>query len=580
MQDRSESTNNYVTELKNDFRKFLYVCWLTVGLPEPTKVQYDIAYFLQYGGQPEDGSKVSRRMIQAFRGVGKSWITSAYCCWLLLRNPDEKILVVSASKVRSDDFSIFTKRLIFEVPVLRHLLAKDDQRNSNVAFDVGPAKPAHAPSVKSVGITGQLTGSRATRIIADDIESLNNSLTQTQRDKLGEVIKEFDAIIQPDKAAEVTYLGTPQSEESLYNKLPERGYVFRIWPARYPLLNNLDKYKGKLAPFIIQDLENNKAKPLDPTDPKRFNDFDLIAREASYGRSGFALQFMLDTSQSDANRYPLKLSDLIVIPGDVSMTAPIKLTWASSLEHRLPLESVGLTGDYYHKPMWMSDEWSDMQGKVMAIDPSGRGADECAYAVVGHMYGSLYLLASGGFKSGYDDTTLNGLATVARNLGVNGVIIEENFGDGMFTSLFRPVLARIHPRCLIDPDGFKTHIRKEARIIDTLEPVMNQHRLIVAESVVKKDRQEENPYNQLFYQMTRLTKEKGSLRHDDRLDALAIAVWFWSERLSRDQQRVVDEHRDKLMDVEIAKYLMYINGTLLGEPSMEPPRHNMNQLEF
>ena len=45
----------------------------------------------------------------------------------------------------------------------------------------------------------------------------------------------------------------------------------------------------------------------EPTDPARFSDFDLLEREASYGRLGFALQFMLDTRLSDAERYPLKV---------------------------------------------------------------------------------------------------------------------------------------------------------------------------------------------------------------------------------------------------------------------------------
>ena len=46
----------------------------------------------------------------------------------------------------------------------------------------------------------------------------------------------------------------------------------------------------------------------EPTDPNRFSEFDLLEREANYGRSGFALQFMLDTRLSDAKRYPLKVS--------------------------------------------------------------------------------------------------------------------------------------------------------------------------------------------------------------------------------------------------------------------------------
>ena len=143
-----------------DFKNFLYLIWKHLNLPDPTPVQYEIADYLQHGGQ--------RLIVQAFRGCGKSWITSAYVLWCLYHNPQEKILVVSASKTRSDDFSTFTQRLIKEVPILQHLAPTPDQRNSKIAFDVGPAEASHAPSVKSAGIFGQLAGSRATRIVADD----------------------------------------------------------------------------------------------------------------------------------------------------------------------------------------------------------------------------------------------------------------------------------------------------------------------------------------------------------------------------------------------------------------------------
>ena len=59
----------------SDFRKFLFVIWKHLNLPDPTPVHYDIAYNLQHGDK--------RMIIQAFRGVGKSWITSAYVVWLL-----------------------------------------------------------------------------------------------------------------------------------------------------------------------------------------------------------------------------------------------------------------------------------------------------------------------------------------------------------------------------------------------------------------------------------------------------------------------------------------------------------------
>lgn len=298
------SSHTAADPLKADFRNFLWMVWQHLGLPKPTPVQYDIAQFLQKGPR--------RSVIEAFRGVGKSWVTSAFVCWLLYCNPQLKIMVVSASKNRADDFSTFTLRLINDIELLNFLRPRDDQRSSKIAFDVGPAKPDHSPSVKSVGITGQLTGSRADYIIADDIEVVGNSATQALRDKLGELVKEFDAVLKP--GGRVIYLGTPQCEQSLYNSLPERGYVVRIWPARYPTADKREKYGAKLAPFIANILDKHPHLEGHSTDPDRFSDEDLMEREMSYGRSGFALQFQLDTSLSDADRYPLRLRDLVVLP--------------------------------------------------------------------------------------------------------------------------------------------------------------------------------------------------------------------------------------------------------------------------
>jgi hypothetical protein len=195
----------------SDFRKFLFVIWKHLNLPDPTPVQYDIAYNLQHGDK--------RMIIEAFRGIGKSWVTSAYVVWPLYMNPQLNILVVSASKSRSDDFTTFTLRLINEIEGLAHLRPKTDQRQSKISFDVAPAAASHAPSVKSVVISGQLAGSRADVIVADDIEVPNNSITQGMLDKLSEAVKVFDAILKPD--GRIIYLATPQNQESLYNKLPD-----------------------------------------------------------------------------------------------------------------------------------------------------------------------------------------------------------------------------------------------------------------------------------------------------------------------------------------------------------------------
>ena len=526
-----------------NFKNFLYLCWKHLNLPEPTPIQYDIADYLQ--------SPNKRLVIEAFRGVGKSWITSAFVCHQLLLNPQRNILVVSASKSRADDFSTFTQRLIGEMPMLQHLQPRNNQRQSKVSFDVAPATASHAPSVKSMGITGQLTGSRADLIIADDVESANNSQTQLMRDRLGETVKEFDAIIKPE-IGRIIFLGTPQTEMSLYNDLEERGFKTRIWCALYPSKEQTTGYGHKIAP-IIADVEDNEGKP---TDPKRFDSVDLLERMSSYGKSGFNLQFMLDTTMSDANRHPLKLNDLIVLSGcSTWKEAPAKLQWASSPEQIKAIDpdipNVGLKGDYYVAPMHTSSEFTPFEGSVMSIDPSGRGEDKTAYAVLKMLHGVLYLTAIGSLDGGYSDDTMGRLAQIAKQQNVNYVVIESNFGDGMATQLLKPIMASVHP-CEIEE--VRHNIQKEKRIIDTLEPLMNSHRLVIDDILIKEDFKLE-PDHQLFRQMTRITRDRGALRHDDQIDALAIAANYWVERMDRDTVLSYQQHKDDLLDKDLERFM-------------------------
>lgn len=530
----------------------MYLVWKHLGLPDPTPIQYDIAEYLQHSPK--------RAIIEAFRGVGKSYITAAYVVHQLLLDPELKFLVVSASKSRADDFSTFTQRIILELPVCQHLIARETQRWSKIAFDVAPAKASGSPSVKSVGVTGQLTGSRADIIIADDVEVPNNSMTQMMREKLGEAVKEFDAILKPD--GKVVYLGTPQNEMSLYNTLLERGYEMRVWPARYPTPEAAQKaYSGRLAPLLGEAIEKGGESLYGlPTDSKRFSDEDLLERELSYGRSGFALQFMLDTSLSDADRFPLKLSDLIVYPCDID-TAPEKLVYG--IFKPVPeLPNVGLSGDRYYAPEDTVGR-TEYSGSVLAIDPSGRGSDETAYAVVKMLNGFLHVPAAGGIAGGYSDNTLKTISNLAKQHKVNAVLIESNFGDGMFTELLKPHMQKVYP---VSMEEVRHSKQKEARIIDTLEPVMNQHRLVIDPKVIKTDYDsvqhlppEKAMRYMLAYQLTRITRQRGALAHDDRLDVLAMAVQYWVDQMAADADSAIRERRSELLNDELDKFMRGVN---------------------
>lgn len=535
--------------MKADFVFFLFVLWKALSLPVPTRCQIDMAKKLSAGDN-------RRFILQAFRGIGKSFITCAFVVWKLWNNPDLKFMIVSASKERADANSIFIKRIIDLMPQLQELKPKQGQRDAVISFDVGPAKPDHSPSVKSVGITGQLTGSRADILIADDVEVPGNSATQAARDRLSELVKEFDAILKP--GGTVIYLGTPQTEMTLYRQLEGRGYSTTIWPARYPRdEKDWKSYGDRLAPMLQAELESDPEGYYGlPTDEVRFDDEDLKERELSYGKAGFALQFMLNPNLGDAEKYPLKLRDLIVADLDPE-SSPMVYQWLPNPQNkRDDVPNVGLMGDAYHTYQTVGSAFSSYTQKILVIDPSGRGKDETGYAVLFQLNGYIFVMEAGGMRGGYEDSTLEALARIGRKWKVNEYVIEGNFGDGMYLELFKPVAGRIHPAAVTE---VKSKGQKELRICDVLEPIMGSHRLIVNSSTIVSDYQTaadkdgvRNPIYSLFYQMTRISRERGALAHDDRLDALAIGVQFFVESMAKDavkgQREVTEEWLEEQME--------------------------------
>ena len=515
-----------VTALQDDFKLFLQALWEQLDLPSPTRAQYAIADYLQNGPK--------RLQIQAFRGVGKSWITGAFVLWTLFKDPEKKIMIISASKERADNMSIFLQKLIIETQWLNHLRPKaDDSRWSRISFDVN-CSPHQAPSVKSVGITGQLTGSRADLMILDDIEVPGNSMTELMREKLLQLCTEAESILTPKDDSRILYLGTPQTVFTVYRKLAERAYRPLVWPARYP--KNLSQYEGLIAPQLQEDIDMG-AESGTCTDPDRFDDNDLIEREASMGRSNFMLQFMLDTSLSDAEKFPLKMADLVVTsinPTD----APDAVVWCSDPKNVIKdLPTVGLPGDYFYSPMQLQGEWSPYTETICSVDPSGRGTDETAAAFISQKNGFLYLHEMRAYRDGYSDQTLLDILRGCNRYGVTKLVVETNFGDGIVCELFKKHLQQTKQN--IDVEEVRANVRKEDRIIDALEPVLNQHRLICDRKVIDWDynsNKDEAPelrlLYMLFYQMSRMCREKGAVKHDDRLDCLAQGVKYFTDALS------------------------------------------------
>jgi hypothetical protein len=534
----NDSRGDSVLEsLQQDFKLFLQALWGQLDLPSPTRAQYAIADYLQHGPK--------RLQIQAFRGVGKSWITGAFVLWTLFNNAEKKIMIISASKERADNMSIFLQKLIIETPWLSHLRPKsDDARWSRISFDVN-CSPHQAPSVKSVGITGQLTGSRADLMILDDIEVPGNSMTEMMREKLLQLCTEAESILTPKQDSRIMYLGTPQTTFTIYRKLAERNYRPFVWPARVP--RKLSNYEGLIAPQLQEDIDNG-AEAWDVTDPDRFSSDDLLEREAAMGRSNFMLQFMLDTSLSDAEKFPLKFQDLIITSVNPTQ-APDSVVWCSDPRNVLKdLPTVGLPGDYFYSPMQLQGEWSEYSETICSIDPSGRGTDETAATYISQKNGFLYVHEVRAYRDGYSDNTLLDILRGCKKYNVTKLVIETNFGDGIVSELFKKHLQQTKQN--IGVEEVRANVRKEERIIDALEPIMNQHRLIVDRGVVEWDyssNKDEAPEKRLlymlFYQMSRMCREKYAIKHDDRLDSLAQGVKYFTDAMGISAQETVKQRK-------------------------------------
>lgn len=541
-----------------EFLPFLEDAMAFLGF-STTDIQADIASFLQYGP--------AYLMVQAQRGQAKTTITACFAVWCLIHDPKFRVLIVSAGGTQASEISTLIVRLIMNMVELECLRPdrNNGDRTSVEAFDVHYALKGvdKSPSIACVGIGGNLPGKRADLLIADDIESPKNSATAVQRAQLLELTKEFSSICSTGR---IVYLGTPQSMESIYNVLPSRGFVVRIWPGRYPGAEQREAYGDMLAPLIARRMNEDSTLPTgggiladqgQPVDPAILNEDQLQFKERDQGPSTFQLQFMLNTRLLDALRYPLKTENLVMLRMGVGQPLPVKLVrgfgGASLARMSIETYSFGIS-----KPHDVSTETAPAQGIVMYVDPAGGGknADETAYAIVAFLHGNVFLLAWGGVPGGYATSGLERLAKEAARWKVNRVIVEKNMGYGAFKEVWTPLL-RQHWTCAIDDDlvGPK---QKELRIIELIEPVLARGSLVINEAGIQEEIESIKQYSNerrltysLMFQMAKITRDRGALLHDDRIDALAGAIAYWVPYLTKDQRKELEALQKKAHEERI-----------------------------
>lgn len=533
---------------------------------ELTEVQEDIADFLETGPL--------YRMVQAQRGQAKTTITAAYAVWRLIQDPSTRVLIFSAGGDLAGDIAFLCVQLIETMDVMAPMRpdkAAGDRTSATDGYDVHHSlrNPDKSASITSVGVTGTVQGKRADVLIADDIESSKNSQTALMRERLLHLTKDFTSINQN---GDIIYLGTPQSMDSIYNTLPGRGFVVRIWPGRIPTPEQEERYGTLLAPWIKRLCRMHPEwqsgygpAGLDgkPIDEIIVPEASLLKKELDQGRSYFMLQHMLITDLADEERFPLKvgqillddLSDTHGCTNYIYMPAPQQLI-------EIPTEHA-LHNSNLYRAIRNSQELHQYEVITLFVDPAGGGqnGDETAYAVVAFLAGFLYVLEVGGYKGGYSDEVLRKLSRLAIKYKVNQVVLEPNFGYGTVTKLLIPVLReelakhneKFKESLAIGAiDGEFVTAQKEQRICDALEPLIGSKRLIMNISILREDVVSTQSYPtdkrkifQLFSQIKHMTREKGSLLHDDRVDVLHQAARYYAVRLARDAAAEEEKRKAK-----------------------------------
>lgn len=510
-----------------------------------TPLQLDIGEFVSSGPK--------YRMVQAQRGQAKTTITAIYAVWRLIHDPSTRVLIVSAGSDMASEIANWIIQIINgmdELECLRPDRAHGD-RASVTAFDVHWALkgPEKSPSVACIGIGSNMQGKRADILIADDIESSKNSQTATMRNRLLYLTRDFTSICS---TGDIIYLGTPQSIDSVYNSLPGRGFVIRVWPGRYPTKTEMLDYEGYLAPSLLEAIQANPALQTGGgptgdrgacTDPVLLDEDALTKKEIDQGPAYFQLQHMLSTKLSDQDRYPLKLNAIRFFAFDTEQKqAPMLMQHVQTDQNLITMPEGFPIKDRVFR-LQEASEFSAIDGWHMAVDPTGGGAngDEVTYAITGMCAGRVLLADHGGMRSGINDTTLDWLTAIAEKWKPFQIDIEKNYGNGALAAAWTPKLLQKH-NCHIEEVWHQG--QKELRIIDVLEPVIAAGKLVIHEGLIQKDWETLQQYSaevrgtySLFWQMARITRDRGALHHDDRVESVAMSVGHWTELLRIDDEK-------------------------------------------
>lgn len=552
-----------------NFGNYLWKTWRSLNFPDPSRIAYDVADYMVTGGD--------RLIVMGFRGMAKSYIAITKGLHEVYIDPEEAMVLTTSATTRGATLnSYFALQMLNNFDWLAHLRPPPDKRQGTNSFDVRGASPKKSESFASISLFGQLTSRRASLSIPDDIETPDTSDTEAARMELRKRHAEIPGAIIIPGGREIM-LGTAQNEMSIYPELAtEKGYAMRMWPSEYPKPDEMKKFGPWLSPMIVSDLATNQGLAGLPTEPSRFPIEVLLQKERDFGRTEYARQFKLHLDAGSGNAAPLHLRDIPVIEwatpsvqpnGQVALLLPAEVRWGPSKDNLIGPEVKvdALHGDALHGPLHVSPpaDWLPVEVTWMYVDPSGAGLDETVSVVGAGLSAIAFICALEATIEGHTEETLRSIAVLAKLWAVGYIYVESNFGQGMFAALLRPFLTEISHACTIEEDR-KGTVQKERRIIETLEPATSAHRVVMNLPIFRNDfkaashekvEEAKRRFYRLTYQMTRITKVRGCIAHDDRVDGLASLVAKFAERMRQRTQDALANDKERLFLAEIQEII-------------------------
>jgi TPR repeat protein len=262
---------------------------------------------------------------------------------------------------------------------------------------------------------------------------------------------------------------------------------------------------------------------------------------------------------------PMRISDLIVMELNTNK-APGEIAWGGNYNSFQEANA-----DIIFGPLFKFPNTRKYEDAVMAIDPSGKGADETAYCVAKRCGNYYYIMEVGGMAGRYSKEedkqeealskessksslgnspeVLEKLILVAQKHGVSRVIVENN-NDKSFAKLLEKQMLELQSSKnlkfrVIKFDSVHQGKNKEQRILKTLRPLLIEHHLVIDRTTLEEDFKSEpkdNLYYKFFYQLMSVVKNKIYSAsyfdgckpwHDDRVDAVADAIRYLQERKNK-----------------------------------------------